>query len=370
MPDQMKSQITLPRLNILQSSQAPEIPEPEARLATGVRRLNLNESPWPPSPLAQAAMATALTEITRYPDHGCSALMRRLSAKNNIAEDRITFGNGSSEILAHISQVMLEPGDEAILPTPTFPACAAGINQLGGKIINVPVAEDGSNDVSAMLKHLSSRTRIFYLCTPNNPTGAAISAYDLQLAATEVPDNCLLVIDEAYFEFADTASGVSVLEILAKRTGPWIVTRSFSKAYGLAGLRIGYAFTSSADLRNAFWSLRTGFNINRVALAGAVAALDDEAYLAQTLNTVIAERARLATGLTSLGFAPYASQANFLMARSIGPANQYVDALAAKNIMISALPWPDENGCLRIGIGQAGDTDAVLSALGDHLNQP
>ena len=363
----MTDQITLPRLNILQSSQAPEIPEPDARLATGVRRLNLNESPWPPSPKALAAMATALTEITRYPDHGCSALTRRLSVHNDIPEDRITFGNGSSEILAHISQVMIETGDEAILPTPTFPACAAGLNQAGGKIINVPVAEDGSNDVAAMLEHLGDKTRIFYLCTPNNPTGAAISAADLKRAAIEVPDNCLLVIDEAYFEFAATAPGEGVLDIMKHRTGPWIITRSFSKAYGLAGLRIGYAFTSSAELRNSFWSLRTGFNINRVALAGAVAALDDEDYLANTLKTVIAERVRLADGLTSLGFVPCESQANFLMARSIGPADRFVVALAAKNIMISSLPWPDADGCLRIGIGQPEDTDAVLAALKTEL---
>ncbi|MBT3701180.1 MAG: aminotransferase class I/II-fold pyridoxal phosphate-dependent enzyme [Alphaproteobacteria bacterium] len=363
----MTDQITLPRLNILQSSQAPEIAEPEARLATGIRRLNLNESPWPPSPLAQAAMTTALTEITRYPDHGCTALISRLSAKNNIHEDRITFGNGSSEILSHIAQVMIEPGDEAILPAPTFPACAAGINQAGGSIINVPVDQHGGNDVPAMLEKLSDKTRIFYLCTPNNPTGAAISANDLKRAATEVPKNCLLVVDEAYFEFSATVPGEGVLDILARRDAPWIVTRSFSKAYGLAGMRIGYAFTSTKELRNSFWSLRTGFNINRVALAGAAAALDDDEYLANTLETVIAERERLAEGLRALGFKPYESQANFLMARSIGPASQYVDALAAKNIMISSLPWPDEDGCLRIGIGQAEDTDAVLVALTEQV---
>jgi histidinol-phosphate aminotransferase len=363
----MTDQITRPRLDILQSSQAPEIAEPEARLATGIRRLNLNESPWPPSPLAQAAMATALTEITRYPDHGCTALVRRLAAKNNMPEDRITFGNGSSEILSHIAQVMIEPGDEAILPAPTFPACAAGINQAGGSIINVPVDQNGGCDVSAMLDYVSDKTRIFYLCTPNNPTGAAISARDLRRAATEVPKNCLLVIDEAYFEFSAMVQGEGVLDILASRAAPWIVTRSFSKAYGLAGMRVGYAFTSTADLRNSFWSLRTGFNINRVALAGAAAALDDEEYLASTLAAVIAERERLAEGLRDLGFKPYSSQANFLMARSMGPASQYVDALAAKNIMISSLPWPDKDGCLRIGIGQPEDTNAVLAALAEQV---
>jgi histidinol-phosphate aminotransferase len=357
----------LPGQRLAGFSHPPAIAEPDGRLASDGRRLHFNESAYPPSPAALAAMTAAVAETSRYPDHGCSALRQRLSRKNDVAEDRISFGNGSTELLAQIARISIAAGDEAIVPAPTFPTCAESVVLSGGTVVSVPVTEEGYNDVIAMLAAITDKTRLFYLCTPNNPTGTAIPADLVRRAATEVPDNCMLAIDEAYFEFSSAREGDSVLDILKTRTGPWVITRSFSKAYGLAGMRVGYAFTSDAELCTAFWNLRTSFNINRVALAGTAAALDDEDYLADVLHKTTTERGRLFAGLESLGFKPFQSEANFVTCRSVGPAARFVKALAGKGIMISAMQWPDENGCLRIGVGGPDDTTSVLEGLKEVL---
>lgn len=359
----MSNPIPLPHLLDDNLCVTPVVPEPDATFDKDIRRLYLNESAWPASPRALKAMVDAVADATRYPDHSCQALARELSTRTGIPENRMVFGNGSSEILTLIPKVVLNPGDEAIMPAPTFPVCAINVGLAGGQVTNVPVAGDGRNDIPAMLAALSDRTRIFYLCTPNNPTGTVLPADELRLAAREVPSDCLLVVDEAYAEFSPAGEGDGVLDILADRDGPWVVTRTFSKAYGLAGLRVGYALTSDENLQKALWNLRGSFNVSRVGLAGAVAALQDQPYLVDVVQKTNKERDRLSEGLFGLGFTPCPSSANFVTARSIGPASRYVQALAKKNILIGALPWPDEDGCLRITVGNPDDTDAVLTAL-------
>ena len=202
--------------------------------------------------------------------------------------DRISFGNGSAEILVALAMLSINEGDEAILPSPTFPTCGKGVQIAGGTIVNVPLRGDGVNDVPAMLAAMTDRTRLFYLCSPNNPTGGILTAAELTEAAQRVPDTCLLVIDEAYFEFSQKEGGPDVLSVLAGRKGPWVVTRSFSKAYCLAGMRIGYALASDAEIQKGLWQLRPNFNIGRASLAAATAAMLDEAYLQEMLARTIA----------------------------------------------------------------------------------
>jgi histidinol-phosphate aminotransferase len=363
----MNRTIPLPEMLDKGLKVTPVVPEADARFDTGTRRLHMNECAFPPSPAALAAMAEAVADAARYPDHACTALARRLTARTGIPADRQAFGAGSSELLTLIPRISLRPGDEAIMPAPTFPVCAINVGLAGARVINVPVTADGRNDIPAMLAALTDKTGLFYICTPNNPTGTALTTDDLKLAAREVPADCLLVVDEAYFEFSEAADGEGMLDILADRDGPWVVTRTFSKAYGLAGVRVGYAFTSDSLLCDALWNLRNSFNVNRIALAGAVAALDDDAWLKKVIDKTVIERDRLSSGLTELGFVPFPSAANFVTARSVGPAEQHVQALAANNIMAGAMPWPDENGCLRITVGQPDDTDAILRVLKDSI---
>ena len=364
----MSQTFPVKRIAELEYAPPPEIGEPDCRPASEFRRLNLNEALVPPSPRALNAMRAALDSAEAYADHSCLALANLLTTRTGIPAAHISFGNGSGELLTMTATIAIEPGDEAIFPTPTFPTCAKGVSIAGGTLIDVPVKADGVNDVEAMLAALTDKTRLFYLCTPNNPTGGTITEDDLHSAITQVPDTCLLVIDEAYHEFAKAEGAPDVLAMLAQRTGPWVVTRSFSKAYCMAGMRVGYAFCSNADIRNALWSLRGNFNVNRVALAGAVAAMKDDAHLEKTLANLIAERQRLAEGLKDLGFEPFSSQANFITASCPQPAAELSDMLHACGLMVQPLPWPGDNGSLRITIGTRRDIDDLLLNLDKRLN--
>ncbi len=328
-----------------------------------VARLGLNESAFGPSPRALEAAQAALNWSNRYPDHYCTELAQEIAARAGIATDRITFGNGSGELLVQCALIALEPGDEAVMPSPTFPTCGKGVQMAGATIVNVPLRADGVNDVPAMLDAITPRTRLFYLCTPNNPTGGILTAADLGLAIEKVPQTCLLVVDEAYHEFAGAEGGPSVLPLLRARKGPWVVTRTFSKAYCLAGLRIGYALVSSAALNLGFTRIRHNFNVTRPSLAAATAALKDDAHVNGVIERTISERRRLAEALARLNVTAYPSQANFLTVRPPAPAAPLVEALAAEGIEVQFLKWPDAHGAIRITIGSSEDSARLVAAL-------
>ena len=347
---------------------APQIlQEPDNRPSPDFVRLNLNENPLPPSPNAIAAMREAIGVSNRYPDHSCSALAKIISVRTGISPERIVFGNGSGEMLFAAAAIAVENGDQAVLPVPTFAPVSKNVRLAGGKVITVPVLENGSNNVDAMLAAVSEQTALVYLCTPNSPTGGMIDADQVRLAAERVPDQCLLMVDEAYHEFAAWEGGPDVLSLLATRSGPWVVIRTFSKAYGLSGARIGYAITGSPSLAIGFSKIRIGFNVNRIALAGACAAMLDQNYLEMVLDTVSRERQRLSLALQEFKLRVYPSAANFLLARADSSSESIVERLAEKAILVQYLPWPDENGSLRITIGISAENDALLNALADIL---
>lgn len=326
-------------------------------------RLMLNEAPMTPSPKAIAAAVESLAHANRYPDQGCTELVREISSRTGTAAERIVVGNGSVEILVALAMLALEEGDEAIAPAPTFPACPKGVQMAGGKRIDIPVRSDGANDVPAMLAALSSNTRLFYLCTPNNPTGNILRSSDLVRVAREVPEDCLLVVDEAYYEFAQREGGPDILAILADRRGQWAITRSFSKAYCLAGLRVGYALVSDPEISNGLRLLHANFNVNRVAQAAALAAMRDEDHMQGILTQTIEERVRLGAVLERIGCAVFPSFANFITVRLPIAAKPVAEALALAGILTQYLPWPDAHGALRLSIGTRVETDRLISLL-------
>src|SRR5262245_32178738 len=215
--DAREHPIPLERVRDIVFSSPKPAPETGDGPSAGTIRLNLNEAPYPPSPLAIAAAQEALAFSNRYPDHYCTELAQEISRRTGVATDAIVFGNGSGELLVQSAMISLEPGDEAVMPSPTFPTCGKGVQIAGARIVNVPLRADGVNDVPAMLKAITPRTRLFYICTPNNPTGGSLTAEELTTAITQVPDSCMLVIDEAYHEFAGVAGGPDVLPLLAER---------------------------------------------------------------------------------------------------------------------------------------------------------
>jgi histidinol-phosphate aminotransferase len=346
--------------------------EVDIQAANGVtlRRLNLNESAFPPSPRVIEAIANAASQVNRYPDPRCRALAAAIGARVGHSPERIAFGNGSDDLLMLLLQIALEPGASAVLPTPSFPRYMTGTLFAGATPVAVPVQGNGANDIPAMLKAIRADTRVFLCATPNNPTGAMLDAQCLAQIASDVPPEILLIVDEAYFEFARHAGGPDTLAAMRARRGRWAVVRTLSKAYGLAGMRVGYVLLSDAGLAEALNRVRGLFNVNMLAQVAALAALEDEAHTRKLLDDCAVERTRLSEGFRLLGCAPLASAANFVSAQLPMPAAEAVKALQQRGILVAAVgPAPFERH-VRFSIGTPEDTDAVLQALGEMLECP
>ncbi|WP_170149691.1 pyridoxal phosphate-dependent aminotransferase [Rhodoplanes roseus] len=328
-----------------------------------VRRLHLNEGPFPPAPAVITAMRAAAADLHRYPDNDGTDLVAALAARTGVAAERIVLGAGSNELLYGAADVAIEPGDVGLSPAPGFGSYARAVAMRGGRSVGVPVRDDGAVDVVATLAAVTPATRLVFVATPNNPTGGLISAADLDRLVAGLPNHLLLVVDEAYHEFARAAGGPDVIAALARRRGPWIVTRTFSKAYGLAGARIGWGIASSAEIADAFRKVRTTFSVSTVALAGARAALDETAHMERLVASTTAERERLAGALAPHGFRAMPSAANFVMLTTPSPADRLAAALRDENIFVVPMPWRETAGALRVTIGTPEDDDALIAAL-------
>jgi histidinol-phosphate aminotransferase len=335
--------------------------------ATRPRLIHLNESPYPPSPRVAEAIAAATRDLNRYPDIFGRALAKRLSAATGVPEGRIVLGCGSDELLHFATVVTLAPGDEAVVPAPSFPRYALSAKLAGANVKRVKIDAGGACDADGLLAAIGPRTRIVFCCTPNPPSGGLMSAEALAAVARGVPQDVLLLVDEAYSEFGRHAGGPDVLPILRQRKGPWLVTRTFSKAYACAALRVGYALCGDDGVAEAFRRAKLQFNVPMLSQAGALAAFEDEAYLAGMLDRIAKERDRLAKGLAQLGLRVMPSAANFVSCVLEGPAAKAMAALEAKGIFVRDWRDPDHLNELRIGIGRPEDTGATLDALGAYL---
>ena len=314
--------------------------------------------------------------LNQYPPMtGVPALRQAIAAKiANLyghaydADREITITAGATQALLTTVLCCVHPGDEVIVFEPTYDSYIPSIELAGGKVVPITLnAPDFRIPFDTLAAAITRRTRLIMLNTPHNPTGGLLGMADIELLVRELPEHLLLHFDEAYYEFGRHAGGPESLPILAKRRGPWIATRSFSKAYGLAGARVGYGITSSRELADAYRKIRINFSVNAVALAAARAALDQPGHLAGLLDHTAAERVRLAEGLTALGFQPLPSAANFVTVVTPRPAAEIAQSLRAKNIFVLPFPWPQTPGALRITVGTRQDTDAFLAAIRDVM---
>lgn len=329
------------------------------------RLLHLNESPYPPSPVVAAAIRTATDDLNRYPDPNAAALTIALSRHTDTPTDRIVIGAGSEELIRCIIDAALDPGDEIVVPAPSWPVYETAIKLHNGVAIRVSLDKQGANDADSLLRAISDKTRVVICCTPNPPTGGMMSTSALQQLIAEMPDRVLLVVDEAYHEFARHAGGPDPLELLAARSAPWVSLRTFSKAYGLAALRVGYALCGSLEVAQAIRKIKLIYSPPTVAQAAALAALGDQAYLKKTVASIEREVCRLSDGLASFGLQVWPSVANFVSIRLPFPAKPVVDELRAAGILVR--DWRDSQylNAMRITVGRPEDTDAVLRSLND-----
>ena len=328
-----------------------------------VIKLASNENPLGVSPLAMRAMQRALAEVARYPDGNGFELKQALTRRYGVDMSQIVLGNGSNDVLELAARAFLAPGFEAIYSQHAFAVYPLATQAAGATCVEVP-ARDFAHDLAAMLKAMSPSTRLVFLANPNNPTGTLIRGADLLAFLVAVPSSVVVVLDEAYNEYLPDELKADSIAWL-KRFPNLIVTRTFSKAYGLAGLRVGYAFASAgvADLMNR---VRQPFNVNSISLAAATAALDDREFVQRGFELNRSGMQIITQGLAHLGLTYIPSFGNFVSFRVSDAAGVYQHLLRLGVIVrpIASYGMPDY---LRVSIGLESENERFLESLRQSL---
>ncbi len=319
-------------------------------------KLASNENPIGPSPKALAVLQETAGTLNRYPDGGAYRLRGALAERWKVAPDQVILGNGSDEILGLLARTFLAPGDEAVMADQTFVIYKMEVTAAHGAPVIVPLKE-GRHDLHAMADAVTDRTRLLFVCNPNNPTGTMVGATEVEALMARVPDHVIVVFDEAYYEYVRSAEFPDSLAYV-KRGRHVIVLRTFSKIYGLAGLRIGYGLTTP-EIANYLNRVRPPFNANSLAQRAALAALSDEEHVAKSraLNQLEMEKVR--AGLVALGFSPLPSETNFLYFDVGRDGRRVFDALLQEGIIVRHI----EGRMLRVTIGLPEENQAFLAAL-------
>ena len=327
-------------------------------------KLASNENPLGPSPLAVEAAHKALAEVNRYPDGQATDLRRALSAHLGVPFEQVLVGNGSVEILELLTRALLGPGDNAVVSEYAFVRFRqiVSAHNRGARIVP---ARDFTHDLAAMARAADSRTRLVFVANPNNPTGTWNRPAEVEALLSALPPGCLLVLDEAYFEFARDAAGEGEYPDgieLVRRGEPVVVTRTFSKLYGLGGLRAGYA-VAAPEVLDALLVIREAFGTNSVAQAAAAAALSDREHVRRTLELTRAERPRLAEALASRGFRVLPSIGNFVTFDTGRAGREVFQRLLARGVIVRPLDPYRMASFLRVSVGTAAENDSFIQAL-------
>lgn len=316
-------------------------------------KLNTNENPYPPSPqVIEAVRAAAHEDLRLYPDPVANALRDRAAAVYGVRRENILVGNGSDELLSLIMRACVSRGDRVVYPYPTYSLYDTLVTIEEGEVVHLPYAEDFSLPSGLA----AAGGRVTLVCHPNSPSGTAVPMAALAALARDVPG--LLIIDEAYVDFADA----SALE-LVQRYDNVIVLRTFSKSFSLAGMRVGLAF-AAAGLIDQFLKVKDSYNVTRLSIVAATAALEDLAWMTANVARIRRTRSRLTDGLRARGFAVSPSQSNFVLARCAGRTLEgvYLD-LKARGILVRYFAVPELRDALRITVGTDDEVDALLAAL-------
>ena len=329
---------------------------------TRVIKLASNENPLGPSPKALAVINETAATLHRYPDGGAFKLRQALAHRWKVTDEQIILGNGSDEILGLLARTFLSPGDEAVMAAHTFVIYHMEVTAAHGKAVTVPL-KDWRHDVAAMAGAITDRTRLVFLCNPNNPTGTMVSAEEVAWLIARIPDHVVVVFDEAYFEYVRSSEFPDSMAWI-KEGRNVIVLRTFSKIYGLAGLRIGYGVTTS-EIVNLLNRVRPPFNANSIAQRAALAALDDDEHVARSRAVNQAGMEQITNGLRALGLAPISSEANFVYVDVGRDGRAVFDAMLRHGVIVRHI----DGRMIRVTIGQAEENRVFLGALAQVLQQ-
>jgi histidinol-phosphate aminotransferase len=340
---------------------------PEAIASGRIAQLASNESPFPPHPKVVEAIERAAGAMHRYPDPDATLLRRRIAERYEVEPGRVAVGNGSCEILLAAADALCEPGAEILFAWPAFSMYPYLPALTGAREVRVPLAEGDVHDLDAMAAEVTAATQLAIVCNPNNPTATHLPAAEIAAFCERVPSHVTVVLDEAYIEFQTNDDPDETLDLLADFPN-LVVLRTFSKCYGLAGLRVGYAI-GAADFRAAIDAVRQPFSVNALAQAAGAEAILHQDDVLRRVESTIAERLRVEEGLRALGLWTAETQANFSWV-DLGEAEEaaVVAGLAEREIAVRPGTPLGSPGHIRVTYGTGEENDRLLAALPEILD--
>ena len=331
---------------------------------TQVIKLASNENPLGPGKKALTAIQASLPSLALYPDGSGFTLKQALAEKYAVDASQITLGNGSNEILELVARAFLTPEHEVVFSQHAFAVYPIVTQAVGATAVVVPALNYG-HDLDAMLQAVNAKTRLVFIANPNNPTGTLLSQASLERFINALPDTCVCVLDEAYFEFVSSVESINSIDWL-KKFPNLLITRTFSKAYGLAGLRMGYGL-SSPEMADILNRVRQPFNNNTLALVAAEAALGDDEHLQQTITINALGMQQLTNGFKNLGLEWIPSAGNFVSVDLKQAGQPIYEALLRKGVIVRPIGNYELPHHLRISIGTAAENQLFLQALTETL---
>lgn len=330
-----------------------------------VIKLASNENPFGFSPRVRTAIQEALSSLPIYPDGAARELRAALASFYRVNEAQVMVGNGSDELVSLITRAYLQPGTETIMAAPTFPRYKTNALIEGAKVLEIP-CQDGRHDLAGMLDAVNERTRVIWICNPNNPTGCIVTSEELEHFLQQVPENVLVVMDEAYYEYVTSDAYPDTLALLPRYPN-LIILRTFSKIYGLAALRVGYAI-AQADVLDPLHRVREPFNVNHLGQVAALAALQDQAFVSQCRTQNREGMQQILQGIEQLGLTAYPSEANFLFIHLQRPAGPVFEGLLRQGVIVRSGEALGNPTGLRVTIGSREQNERFLAALENVLS--
>lgn len=344
-----------PRANVAEIPPYVAGKPPTVRPGMTSYKLSSNENPYPPLPGVIEAVQAGVGAMNRYPDMGSAALYAALAENFDVPADHLSVATGSVGLIYQLVQAFCDPGDEVVFAWRSFEAYPIAVTAAAATAVKVPVLPDGRHDLDAMAAAVTERTKVVLVCTPNNPTGPAVTQSALDAFLARVPSHVLVVVDEAYVEFVrmdDPVDGIATY----RRHQNVVLTRTFSKAYGLAGFRVGYA-VAPAPIAAALRAVSLPFGVSTVAQAAAIASLERRDELFERVDALVAERTRVVGALREIGWDVPEAQGNFVWFEL---GERTLDfALAAEEAGIVVRPFAGE-GC-RVSIGETEANDRLVA---------
>ena len=331
----------------------------------GSIKLASNENPLGPSPKSVDAINRYVTSIHRYPDGSCYYLKEKLSERLGVAKSKIIFGNGSNEIIELIVRAFLRPGDEAVMAHPAFIVYQLIVQAAGGKNIILPL-KDFTHDLEGMAGAVTEKTRLVFITNPNNPTGTIVKKGEFERFLKRVPEDVMIVMDEAYFEYVSDPEYPNGMDYINDRLV--VSLRTFSKIYGLAGLRVGYG-VASEEIIKFLEKVRQPFNVNSLAQVAALAALDDQGHVEKSVKINNDGLAYLYGGLDGMALSYVKSHANFLLIDMKGDGVKVYQDLMREGVIVRPMGIYDLKNYLRITVGLPEENKRFIEALKSVMNQ-